>query len=312
VLAAGPNVVGVTKNAGAMDASGVSTADPKLGPLQDNGGPTLTMAPGVGSAALNVGTAVGEPAVDQRGAARGANPDLGAVEVVSPLTPVGVVADLFGPTPAASANEAYVKGLFRAVLQRDPDPAALAAWTSALNAGKVNKQVVAVSLFNSNENRGNEVKAFYRAFLDHDPDPAALSAWTTLLQTTADESVVLTGLVSSPEFAAKNDNSAFLNRLYYAVLGRNPDAASFAAYKSQLDAGKQTRAQVAATVLRSTEAVSRLVSEYYVSYLGRPADAASLAAGVQSIQAGKHFGQVAVALLFSQEFVDKAAASVPA
>jgi hypothetical protein len=53
---------------GTACASGVVFADPKLGALGDNGGPTKTMEPGAGSPAIGAGS--GCPALDQRGAAR--------------------------------------------------------------------------------------------------------------------------------------------------------------------------------------------------------------------------------------------------
>jgi predicted outer membrane repeat protein len=56
--------------------------DPMLGPLEDNGGPTLSMLPLQGSPAIDGGTNVGCPATDQRGYARpvGATCDVGATE----------------------------------------------------------------------------------------------------------------------------------------------------------------------------------------------------------------------------------------
>jgi hypothetical protein len=53
-------------------------ADPLLGPLADNGGPTLTMLPAAGDSIVQVGE--GCPATDQTGKARGAPCTLGAVE----------------------------------------------------------------------------------------------------------------------------------------------------------------------------------------------------------------------------------------
>lgn len=65
---------------------GVNT-NPMLGPLQDNGGPTWTMALGRGSAAIDAGndaTCVADPVsgLDQRGVVRpqGAHCDIGAIE----------------------------------------------------------------------------------------------------------------------------------------------------------------------------------------------------------------------------------------
>ena len=75
-----------------MDALGGSitgsplTADPLLGPLQNNGGPTETMAPATGSPVIDAGG--GCPATDQRGRPRPDNGesacDIGAFEVQDP------------------------------------------------------------------------------------------------------------------------------------------------------------------------------------------------------------------------------------
>lgn len=59
--------------------SSVIVADPQLGPLQDNGGPTETMAPAAGSPAIGKGSAC--PANDQTGAPRKTACTLGAFEV---------------------------------------------------------------------------------------------------------------------------------------------------------------------------------------------------------------------------------------
>ena len=66
--------------------------DPKLGPLQDNGGPTQTMALGAGSAARDaaVDAICAAPPVnnlDQRGVTRpqGAHCDIGAYEAKPPV-----------------------------------------------------------------------------------------------------------------------------------------------------------------------------------------------------------------------------------
>lgn len=62
-----------------------NNTDPKLGPLADNGGPTLTMALLPGSPAIDAGSAVGAPATDQRGVPRpqGSGVDIGAFEYLN-------------------------------------------------------------------------------------------------------------------------------------------------------------------------------------------------------------------------------------
>jgi hypothetical protein len=85
VTSRGHNLIGNTG-----DSSGFSTSaydvlgrDPLLGPLQDNGGLTLTMLPLVGSPALRAGDVSFATATDQRGLARVVNGtiDIEAVEV---------------------------------------------------------------------------------------------------------------------------------------------------------------------------------------------------------------------------------------
>ncbi len=66
--------------------------DPKIGPLQNNGGSTLTRAPLPGSPAIDAGANLGCPAIDQRGVARPIDGnsdgsvvcDIGAVEALPP------------------------------------------------------------------------------------------------------------------------------------------------------------------------------------------------------------------------------------
>ncbi len=63
---------------GTACASGITFADPKLGPLLDNGGPTQTLRPADDSPAVGAGKACAP--TDQRGATRPAACTLGAVE----------------------------------------------------------------------------------------------------------------------------------------------------------------------------------------------------------------------------------------
>ena len=76
----GTNLIRTTTFLGAPTSSAALTADPRLGPLQNNGGPTPTMALAAGSPAINAGPAAGAPGTDQRGFSRVGTPDIGAFE----------------------------------------------------------------------------------------------------------------------------------------------------------------------------------------------------------------------------------------
>jgi len=86
----------VSSDDGAGDLNGPGdqiNTDPQLGPLQDNGGPTLTHALLPGSPAINAGDPnfVGPPDYDQRGPGfdrvKGSRIDVGSFEVQAPPTP---------------------------------------------------------------------------------------------------------------------------------------------------------------------------------------------------------------------------------
>jgi CSLREA domain-containing protein len=84
--------------------AGFSGGDPMLAPLQDNGGPTSTMALGAGSAALDQLPVGGScPASDQRGVARPQGPacDIGAYEL-APL-PIPAPGPITATTPITTA-----------------------------------------------------------------------------------------------------------------------------------------------------------------------------------------------------------------
>jgi hypothetical protein len=81
-----------------LNGSGDIHSDPMLGPLQNNGGPTSTMALSAGSPAIAAGDTNGCPATDQRGVARSGHCDIGAFQFTStggpppppkPLPPFG-------------------------------------------------------------------------------------------------------------------------------------------------------------------------------------------------------------------------------
>jgi hypothetical protein len=86
-ISGGHNLIGIADNfgiTGAGDRTGTTASplDPRLGPLQDNGGPTPTMLPLPGSPLLGTGDPTQAPSTDQRGLSRpaGGPTDIGAVQ----------------------------------------------------------------------------------------------------------------------------------------------------------------------------------------------------------------------------------------
>jgi hypothetical protein len=95
-LSLGHNLIGATNGSSGFPMSGdlvgssAFPLDPELGPLTNNGGPTLTMALLPGSPAIDAGDNASAPATDQRGVVRpyGVACDIGAYEYNIPNFPI--------------------------------------------------------------------------------------------------------------------------------------------------------------------------------------------------------------------------------
>ncbi len=131
VTATGPNLI-MTNSATIGGIQPMTGVFPLLGPLQNNGGPTLTLAPLAGSPAIDAGNnslavdASGNPlATDQRGAgfarSQGAAVDLGAVETQPGLrNPTTIV--VVGTPSAPVAGQPLTLSVLLASTQGGPAP----------------------------------------------------------------------------------------------------------------------------------------------------------------------------------------------
>jgi predicted outer membrane repeat protein len=99
----GHNLIGNTQGGSGFDPTDLLNVDPLLGPLQDNGGPTLTMALLPSSPAIDAGDNTDAPMWDQRGPGfrRVVNGtiDIGAFEVQAPAASYPTRLPLPDPVP---------------------------------------------------------------------------------------------------------------------------------------------------------------------------------------------------------------------
>jgi hypothetical protein len=70
ITSLGHNLIGNSTGGSGYASTDLLNVNPQLGPLQNNGGPTPTMALLAGSPAIDAGDNTGAPAYDQRGPAR--------------------------------------------------------------------------------------------------------------------------------------------------------------------------------------------------------------------------------------------------
>ncbi|VTR95831.1 Uncultured bacterium genome assembly Metasoil_fosmids_resub OS=uncultured bacterium PE=4 SV=1: DUF4214: DUF4214: DUF4214 [Gemmata massiliana] len=96
-------------------------------------------------------------------------------------------------------------------------------------------------------------------------------------------------------------NTAYVRGLYYALLGRDADAAGLAHWTARLASGT-SRAQVAQTIYTSAEHRGLQVDAYYRSFLGRSSDSVGRQGWVSAFLSGADEAAVVKGFLTSSEY----------
>jgi CSLREA domain-containing protein len=120
-----PTIVGDAYNIDRFNTCGLSDSDqpgldPLLGPLQDNGGPTFTHAPLLGSPAVNTGSPA---APGSGGTACEATDQVGVVRPIGPVCDVGAVESSLGVTTTTSTTTTTLPALCSTAPQAGCQPA---------------------------------------------------------------------------------------------------------------------------------------------------------------------------------------------
>ena len=287
-------------------------ADPKLGPLQNNGGPTQTHALLAGSPAIDAGNSLGCRdnlgallATDQRGFLRPADGDgngtarcdIGAYEA-----------------KAVTGPEAFVFQQYEDFLDREPDSGEFAAWVNALDSGLPRASLIE-AFMDSGEFRfeGKFIAQTYLGILTRDADVGGFEAWLgALLAGISREQIVQVFLVSGEfqsRFGSNLTNGQFVERMYNNILLRPSDPGGLNGWVQALNSGQLTRAQVALVFLDSGEFQSLSASQnrvdislLYFDMLRRNPDAGGFSAWVGVLNAGVPLTSVIDGFLNSSEY----------
>jgi hypothetical protein len=229
--------------------------------------------------------------------------------LLSNILPVVVAPQIYGPGPNTSAEDAFVKGIYRTLLGRDADASGLSYWVGILNGGSARSTLV-TAFWNSPENRGREVDTYYQVYLGRSADSGGRSYWISQLQNGADETAIVLSFLLSPEELSA-PNNVFVQRLYQGALGRGASASEISYWVGQLTQGT-TRRQAANSFVFSSEAAGVAVDSFYEAYLQRSSDPDGRAYWIGQISDRQaSYASLAIALLESDEFFKNAAANVP-
>ncbi|HET6879480.1 MAG TPA: DUF4214 domain-containing protein [Pirellulales bacterium] len=216
--------------------------------------------------------------------------------------------DAGGPNPGVhvspgNANAAYVEQVFQDVLGRPADSGGLTWWVSQLDAGAPRASVATAIDHTSEYFATDVIVPGYEKFLGRSPDSSGLSVWTGALAAGMTDVQFEAQLAASPEYYARagGNNTAWIDALYAAFLGRPADTQGVSYWVDQLSAGK-TRANVADALAASHEGLSQQVVDDYERYLDRSADPAGLAYWVGQLQFGKTNEDVLTSFIASSEY----------
>jgi hypothetical protein len=283
------------------DQVGIATTplDPKLGPLQNNGGPTQTMALLPGSPAIDAGDnalaldpTTGQPlTTDQRGFPRTVNGtvDIGAFE--------------FTTDSAHEASERFVSQVYLDLLQRTADLAGLDSWSGVLDSGRASRTQVVRMIEGSSEYHQLVINQLYEEYLHRSPDFNDLFSWGTFLAAGGSIDQMQALVIGSPEYyqLAGGTNDAFLASAYHDVLNRPIDSGGQQGWDRILSNGAD-RGAVAGAIMRSTEGANDEVEGLYQMLLHRSADAAGLQSFTNDLQQGMPVEQVVALIMGSPEY----------
>ena len=100
---------------------------------------------------------------------------------------------------SAGSTEAYVTGLYNALLGRPPDPDGLAYWVGVLQTGRATPPDVANGFYASIESRRDRARVLHRQILGSEPDAEANEWWAEQLLVSGDVGVAAR-MAGSSEF----------------------------------------------------------------------------------------------------------------
>ena len=198
-----------------------------------------------------------------------------ASDTADPVTTNQTATDTLLVRPGPSQAVRYIRGIFPAILQRDPSTAATNYWAErwkAANRTYPRKlEAIPLGIMNSNEYRRLRIRESYQRILGRAADPSALTYWVGKAASGWSYERIDTTLLSSSEFLRNGDLETYIRKTYLAVLGRQPTQSELNSWMASLG-GKASLAgwsRFPTSLQRSTEGFDVIIKARYLAATGQ-------------------------------------------
>jgi len=218
--------------------------------------------------------------------------------------------------------KSFVLRFYQLCLDRNPDPAGLDGWVTALlNATQTGSEVaygfvLSQEFLNKNTTDEEYLQILYEAFFNRPPDPVGCDGWMAALEKGADREYVLQGFIYAKEFnelcrdygIMPNPVAAFVTRFYQLCLKRDPDIAGLDGWVASLLSGENVGADVAEGFIFSPEFTKTIITHegyitiLYKAFFNRDPDPAGLQGWLDALNSGTTRAEVLDGFIYSKEF----------
>ncbi|HEV3004845.1 MAG TPA: TIGR03118 family protein [Pirellulales bacterium] len=203
---------------------------------------------------------------------------------------------------ATDDDDAFIKAIFLDLLGRDVDDASLIILVNAMQNGMTPAEV-AIIITQSDEYLEDVIRQAYRSFLGRDADDLGLQFWLAQMRRGLTDQDLDADFIGSEEFFehAGGTDRAFVNELYFDLLGRAPDAGGLAVWLNALANGF-SRTSAALGFAISPEHEGLTIDSDYETFLGRTPSPTEETGWLSGFQSGMTNEEVIAGFTGSSEF----------
>ncbi len=174
--------------------------------------------------------------------------------------------------PWTNKNNGFIHRSYRDLVFRFPTGGVITQLGGLLTSGATTRQTITTELMDTDEYRGLDVDRTFTRFLRRTVDPSGRTYWINSIGNGKALWRFRAQLFGSNEYFTKagGTNAAYLDRVYFDVLGRQIDPSGKAYWGKKLDNGAD-RGSVALNFINSSEFRRFVVDDQFLRFLDRKA-----------------------------------------